>query len=81
MYQAIKTSYVSPTNYRGARIIAKCDAKKITVPFDYGSSPDENHTRAANKLAQELGWTQENAGYWQWIGGCFGEDYYFVQSK
>lgn len=81
MYQAIKTSFLSPTNHKGARITAKCAAKKITVSYDDSFNCDENHTIAANKLAQELGWTQENAGYWQWVGGCFGNDYYFVQSK
>jgi len=81
MYQAIKTSYVSPTNYRGARIIAKCDAKKITVSYDYSSSPDANHAAAANKLVEELGWTPEHGNYGQFVGGCFGDDYYFVQSK
>jgi len=81
MYQAIKTSYVKPTNTRGARITAKCAAKKITVPYNHALNCDENHTIAANKLAQELKWTTENAGYWQWVSGCYDNDYYFVQSK
>ena len=81
MYQAIKTSFVSPTNTRGARIIAKCDAKKITVSYNYTLNCDENHAAAANQLVQLLGWTPENGNYGQFVGGCFGDDYYFVQSK
>ena len=81
MYQAIKTSYVGPTNTRGARITAKCAAKKITVPYNHALNCDENHAAAANQLVQLLGWTPENGNYGQFVGGCYDNDYYFVQSK
>jgi len=81
MYQAIKTSFVRPNNYRGARITAKCAAKKITVPYNHALNCDENHAAAANQLVQLLGWTPENGNYGQFVGGCYDNDYYFVQSK
>ena len=51
--QAIVTKYLGPTTYRGSRIVARCQAKKITVPYTYESrnehadgSPDQPPDRA-----------------------------------
>jgi hypothetical protein len=75
--QAIVTSYRSPTNTVGARILAKATAKRITVPYEYGLSVEKNQCRAAETLAKKMGW----AGRWHggtlpngdvvfvWVGG------------
>lgn len=54
--QAINTKYFGPTNVRDSRIIAKCVAGKIIVPYDHGFDGDTNHKIAAQKLADKLGW-------------------------
>ncbi len=51
--QAITTKYLGPTNYRGSRIVAQCQAKRIVVPYEYVNDP---HKIAAEKLAATLGW-------------------------
>lgn len=54
--QAIRTRFKGPTNSRGARIIADCDARRITVSWDYSLSTIENHREAAAELAKRLDW-------------------------
>lgn len=54
--QAIKTKYLAPTNHRGARIKATCDAKSITVSYAYELSIEENHRLAAIELKTSLNW-------------------------
>lgn len=34
----IKTKFIGPTNYRGARIKATCQAGSITIPYSYDLS-------------------------------------------
>lgn len=70
--QAITTKFISPTNTRGSRIKATCDAKSITINWDYSLDVSANHTAAANKLASELGWKGE------WFGGSGKDGYVFV---
>lgn len=57
--QAIVTTYKGPTETKGARIIAKCEAKKITVPLTYDYSTEGEHRHAALELCKRLGWTGE----------------------
>lgn len=54
--QVITTTFKGPTNCRGARIIAKCDAGTITVPYDYSDGHEDNHKAAAMQLAEQLDW-------------------------
>lgn len=54
--QAIQTKFLGPTNHRGARIKAVCDAGSITVAWDYQWGIEENHVRAAMALAAKLEW-------------------------
>ncbi len=56
MRQAIVTKFHGPTNTKGARVSAKCQAKRIFVSWDDGLGVDENHAVAARMLAQSLGW-------------------------
>ena len=54
--QAITTRYLVPTNHRGSRIVAKCDAGRLVVSWDHALNTTENHAAAARALAGELGW-------------------------
>jgi hypothetical protein len=54
--QAILTKYHGPTNTRGSRISAQCDAKLIFVPYDHAHDVFTNHLKAAKALAELLGW-------------------------
>ena len=56
MRQAIQTTWFGPTNRRGSRIIAKADAGRVTVPWDYSRGIEGNHRMAAETLAVKLGW-------------------------
>lgn len=58
--QAIVTKFYGPTNFRGARVMARCQAKRISVAWDHALGVEENHMAAARTLAEELGW----AGLW-----------------
>lgn len=60
--QAIETRWLGPTNTRGSRIVARCEAGRITVPWDYSANPETNHANAARQLAIKLGWTRSNYG-------------------
>lgn len=73
MRQAIATKFVGPSNVRGSRVIASCDAKRIIVSWNHSQSADDNHIAAARKLASELGWSGN------WHGGATkGSGYTFV---
>lgn len=54
--QAITTKYLGPTNNRGARVKAKCQAGSVTIAWDHSKDSDENHDAAAKALAVKLGW-------------------------
>lgn len=60
MSQAIVTKYLGPTNHRGARIKATCQAMSLTLPWDDALDIDPNHTAAAKALAIKLKWK----GHW-----------------
>lgn len=63
--QAITTRYLPPTDHRGSRIKAQCDAGSLVVPWDYSLNPDDNHDAACAALVKRLGWDD----YGTWIGG------------
>ncbi len=54
--QAIITKYFGPTNFRGSRVVAKCEAGSIAVPYDDALNSEDNHKAAARALADKLGW-------------------------
>lgn len=60
--QAIQTTYKGPTNTRGSKIIAKCDAGKIFVPYDHALNAEDNHRAAAEQLRLKLNWSHEFYG-------------------
>jgi hypothetical protein len=55
--QAIQTRYHGPTDHNGSRITARCDAGRVTVPYDHALGLPENHDAAADALIRKLGWT------------------------
>lgn len=56
MRQAIETKYLGPTNHRGARVKASCQAHSITLPWDHALGAEDNHKAAARTLIMQLGW-------------------------
>jgi hypothetical protein len=62
--QAIITRYLGPTNFRGGRVKATCQAKSKTLEWDHALNPTQNHIAAAKAIATELGWN-----YGKWTGG------------
>lgn len=58
--QAIKTKYLGPTNFRGSRVKAVCDAGARTFDWDDALNVDDNHKKAATKLAASLGWLEKH---------------------
>lgn len=55
--QAIRTRFLGATNTRAARIVARCEARSITIPWDYSLGIEANHVNARNALCERLGWT------------------------
>ena len=73
MRQAITTKYLGPSNVRGARVKATCEARTIILPWNHALNVDDNHRAAARKLAELLEWNGT------WYGGApAGNGYCFV---
>lgn len=75
--QAIVTRYLPPTNYRPARIVVQCYAKRMVVEWDDGAGPDANHCRAAGILILALGWHERKWTY----GSLPGNGFAFVMER
>lgn len=73
--QAITTRFVGPTNSRGSRIVARCEAKRIIVECDDSLDAAANHAAAALQLMNTLGWSEHNS----LVMGGTGDGYVFVQ--
>lgn len=63
--QAIQTKYHGPTNTRGSRLTAKCDAGQAWTHYDHALTGQENHAAAAAALLAKLQWDR----YGVWYGG------------
>lgn len=74
--QAIVTKYLGPSNVRGSRIKATCQAGSLTLSWDDSLNPDSNHRAAAIALADKLQWNG------QWVSGSLpsGESVWVLQS-
>lgn len=70
--QAIVTKTYGPTDQKGARIKAKCDAGSITIPHDYSHQlgDERTHRGAAIALCKKLGWNGKM------VGGCLPDGRY-----
>lgn len=64
--QAIVTRYFGPTNFRGSRIKATCEATTIFPDYDDGLDLEGNHDAAARALIVKLGWNDGRGG---WVRG------------
>jgi hypothetical protein len=73
--QAIQTKWIGPTNFRGSRIKAKCDALTRIYSWDHSLGVEANHIQAAQLLASELEWS----GNW-FGGGLPGSGFCFVMA-
>ena len=73
--QAITTTYRGPTDYKGSRVIARCEAKRVSVPWDDALDQAQNHAAAALQLMDQLGWSERN----DLVMGGTGAGYVFVQ--
>lgn len=74
--QAIRTRYHGPTNSRGSRISAQCEAGRVYVAYESALSVEENHASACKALRAKLGWNSEHYG--DVVGGSFDGDMYWV---
>lgn len=52
--QAIITTYVGPTNWRGSRVKATCERGSITVPWDGNLDTQENHENACRAMCEQF---------------------------
>lgn len=57
--QAIQTKYLSPTNTRGARIVAKAYAGRKIYDWDHALNTEQNHYVAALMFAQSKDWHKQ----------------------
>jgi hypothetical protein len=60
--QAITTRYIGPTNFRGSRVKATCQARSLTLSWDSALDSEANHDAAAVALVRKLGWDQDCYG-------------------
>lgn len=75
--QAITTKYIGPSNTRGSRVRASCEAGSITIEWNNALNSDQNHRVAAMYLQEKFGWHKYNT----LIGGVMPKNkgYCFVQ--
>lgn len=64
--QAIVTRYFGPTDCRGSKVKATCQAGTITVSWDNSLDVDGNHRLACEALCRKLQWPYTHA---LWVGG------------
>ena len=61
--QAIVTKFIAPTNTKGSRIKATCQAGSVILHWDHALNPEGNHAAAAEALLAKLEWNGN------WISG------------
>jgi hypothetical protein len=79
--QAIQTRFLGPTNNRGSRYKATCEAGTLTLESDHRLGSEENHVRVARALITKLGWFHDAARgdtYGEWFYGGTPDGYTFV---
>lgn len=74
-HQAIVTKYLGPTNHRGSRVKATCEAGSVTVAWDDALDVADNHAKAVRALLIKLDWDRS------FIGGGTKDGYVFVLAK
>lgn len=70
----IRTKFIGPTNYRGARIKATCQCGSVTIPYPYHESVPNSHWLAAQELIKKFGlkWGEK------FTVGSDNDGYYFI---
>lgn len=81
--QAIQTKFLGPTDRRGARYKATCEAGSLTLECDYKLGSEANHVAVAHDLIAKLGWFHDDKRgdrYGDWFYGATpdGSGYTFV---
>lgn len=79
--QAIQTKFIGPTNYRGSRYKATCEAGTLTLECDHALDAEANHVRVARALIAKLGWFHDATRgdrYAEWYHGGTETGYVFV---
>lgn len=77
--QAIQVKFLGPTNSKGSRRKAWCDAGQITVSTDFALNSEDNARKACEALRDKLGWHKPHHG--DMIAGSLPNgDYVFVFS-
>jgi hypothetical protein len=61
--QAIVTKCISPSDTKGSRIKATCDAGSITIPYPHALSGDAVHAKAAMALVHKMGWHADSRSW------------------
>jgi hypothetical protein len=74
--QAIRTRYIGPSDVKGSRVKADCEAGQVTADWDDALNIDANHAAARDALLRKLGWDTETHG--DMVSGVYGNDYYHV---
>lgn len=79
--QAIQVKFLAPTNSRGARLKATCDAGSVTIPFPCELSGINASREAAQTLCNKLGWVAPT--YPPMVGGSLpdGSDCFVFVTK
>lgn len=68
--KAIKTTYYSPTDFRGPKIVASDeDGNRITIGYPHEFSGMDAHAAAARALCQKMGWAGNLIG--GGLKGCY----------
>lgn len=62
MRQVIVTKFLGPTNCRGSRVKATCQAGSVTIGWDRSIGVEENHLAAAKALCDKFNWGDPVAG-------------------
>ena len=76
--QAIRTRYHGPTDTRGSRISAACEAGRIYMPYRHELNLENNHAAAVGLLVVKLGWHTSRGDRATMVGGGFDGDMYWV---
>lgn len=78
--QAIVTKYFGPSNVKGSRVKASCEAGSITLSWDHALNAGDNHASAAQALLVKLDWARGPGCGIEWLGSALpdGKGYAFV---
>lgn len=67
--QAIKISYKGPTASKGARIVAQCEAGRLSIPYEHGLDMEGNVIDACKALCKRMGWDRSHGHLGAWAVG------------